>query len=91
MTKTIGILLIIAAIGVMAWWSITSGELWTLQKVAYTVTDPLFGTESIEWRDEFRVGLLPIVGPISAAFLVVGGLLLWRHRCSRLSHRAAIA
>lgn len=88
MTKTIAIVFIIAAVGLMTWWGTTSGELWTLEKVAYTVTDPLFGTESIEWREEFRVGLLPAVGPTSAALLVVGGFLLWKRRRTRLNLQA---
>lgn len=88
MTKTIAIICIIAAAGLMVWWGITSGELWTLEKVAYTVTDPLFGTESIEWREEYRVGLLPALGPISAALVVVGGFLLWKRRYTRLKLQA---
>lgn len=84
MMKIIAILSIIAAIGLMVWWGITSGEVWTLEKVAYTVTDPLFGTESIEWRDEYRVGLLPAIGPLSAALVMIGGFLLWKRRRTRL-------
>lgn len=91
MTKTIAILCIIAAAGLIAWWGVTSGELWTLDKVAYTVTDPLFGTESIEWREEFRVGLLPAVGPVAATLFVVGGFLFWKRRRIQMKSQAVIA
>jgi len=72
--KTFGAILIVLALGIMIYWWASGASLWTLTKVPMTVRDELFGTESIEWHDEYRPGLLPFIGPISFVLVVVG---LW--------------
>ena len=92
--KTLAYVLIALAIGVSGYWLATGRELYTLTQVEEKVvdTDNPFAdpndpvTESV-WRDEFRPGLLDLIGPIAGGLLVISGVLLWSD--ARRRRRAA--
>ncbi len=82
-----------AALGALALiltavWQLQGGYIYTRTAVAEVQRDELFGTESIEWREDFRMGLLPsgadplaatsVAGILGFAMLPLGALLLWR-------------
>ena len=82
--KTLAYVLIAIAIGVFGYWLATGREYYTLTQVEEQVVDadnpfadpnnPV--TESV-WRDEFRPGLLDLVGPVAGGLLLISGILLW--------------
>lgn len=78
--KTFGAILILLALGLMIYWWASGGSIWTVTKVQVPVTDELFGTQSMEWHDEYRPGLLPFIGPISFMLATIGIWLNVRRR-----------
>ena len=78
--KTIAIILAVLAIGLIGYWFSQGGLLVTQEQVEVEVKDELFGTVSKEWKDDFRPGLLPIIGPAAGALLLLAGGLLWSGR-----------
>jgi hypothetical protein len=78
--KTIAIILAVLAIGLVGYWVAAGGLLFTQEKVAVEVKDELFGTTSTEWKEDYRPGLLPIIGPAAGALLLLSAGLLWSSR-----------
>ncbi len=68
--RVVGSVLLLLALGVMIYWVANGAYIWTLTQVQVPVTDELFGTTSMEWKDEFRPGLLPVLGPVAGVLLV---------------------
>ena len=75
--KTLAIILTLLAIGLLGYWAVSGAEIYTLQQVAVKTVDPLFGTESTEWKDEFRPGLVDMIGPAAGALLAIAAFLFW--------------
>ena len=91
-----------AALGALALiltavWQLQGGYIYTRTAVAEVQRDELFGTESIEWREDFRMGLLPsgadplaatsVAGILGLAMLPLGALLLWKRGGAKLQTR----
>lgn len=83
--KIASMILLVIALGLIAYWAFNGASLFTLEQVPFKQVDPLFGTEQTIWKDEFRPGLLPVIGPVAAGLLLLaGGLYLWpRYRGRR--------
>ena len=75
--KTIAIVLLVLAVGLLVYWGASGAEIYTLQQVPVEVVDPLFGTTSTEWKDEFRPGLVDMIGPVAGVLLLISALLFW--------------
>lgn len=82
--KTVAYVLIALAIGVFGYWLATGRELYTLTQVEEKIVDtdnpfadPNAPVTEVVWRDEFRPGLLDLIGPISGGLLVISGVLMW--------------
>jgi hypothetical protein len=75
MKKTLGIIAIILAIGLIIYWKVDGGRIYGVDQVQVEKRDDLFGTVTKEWKAEPHIGLLPVVGPLAGA-LVVGGIVL---------------
>ena len=71
MWKTISIITFILAIGVGAKWIIDGTQIFTKNKQQVVVVDEMFGTESIEWKEGFWLGL-DIAGPTAGVLIAVG-------------------
>lgn len=69
-------------IGSLALWGITGFRIFTRTRVPVEVTDPLFGSRQIEWRNSFVFGL-DYAGPVAAAGMVAGGVLLFALRARK--------
>ena len=78
--KTIAIILVVLAIGLLGYWAFEGGRLFTQEQVQVEVKDEIFGTTSTEWKDDYRPGLLPIIGPVAGALLLLAGGFLWSGR-----------
>ena len=82
--KTLAYVLIVLAVGVFGYWLATGREYYTLTQVEEQVvdTDNPFAdpnapvTKSV-WRDEFRPGLITLIGPVAGGLLLIAGVLLW--------------
>lgn len=66
-------------IGSLSLWAATGFDLLTKGKVPVRVVDPLFGTESIEWKRKLVFGF-DLAGPIAAIAAVGGGFLIFKMR-----------
>jgi hypothetical protein len=91
--KTLAIVLIVLAAGLLGYWAASGAETWTLQQVQEKVVDPNdpFQQESIVWKDEFRPGLLDMIGPAAGVLVLIAGFLFWsdaRRRRSQAVHTA---
>lgn len=77
--KTLAIVLIVLALGLVGYWGMSGGEIYTKQQVQETVVDPNdpFAAETQVWRDEFRPGLADMIGPAVGALLLGAALLFW--------------
>jgi hypothetical protein len=78
--KTIAIILIVLALGLLGYWVGNGTPMFTQTEVMtqVEVKDEIFGTTEIkeEWRDEFRPGL-DLIGPTAAVLLLAAGWLFW--------------
>ena len=71
MWKTISIITFILAIGIGAKWIIDGTQIFTKNKQRVVVVDEMFGTESVEWKEGFWLGL-DIAGPTAGVLIAVG-------------------
>lgn len=87
--KSLAIVLIVLALGLVGYWALSGAEIYTKQQVQETVVDPNdpFAQETVVWKDEFRPGLADLVGPAIGVLLVASVLLFWSE--SRRRRRAA--
>ncbi len=78
--KTIGLVCLVLALGVIGYWLASGAHAFTQTKVAVQtqVSDDVFGdtTTTTEWRDEFRPGI-EYAGPTAAVLLIAAGGLMW--------------
>lgn len=77
--KTLATVLIVLALGLIGYWGISGGEIYTKQQVQETVVDPNdpFAAETQVWRDEFRPGLADMIGPAVGVLLLGAAILFW--------------
>jgi hypothetical protein len=78
--KVIALVLALLAVGLLAYWKASDGYLWSQEQVEVKEVDPIFGTESTTWKDEYHPGLLPVIGPAAGALLLLAAGFLWRAR-----------
>lgn len=83
MKTILGIIAIVLGIGLLAYWVADGGHIYNVDQVQVEKVDELFGTVEKVWVDEPHIGLLPAVGPIAGALVIVGALLLWLGRRSK--------
>ena len=74
--KTMAVILLLLAIGVLVYWYVDGAHIYNVDRVQVEVEDPLFGTKSVEWQDQFHPGLLGFIGPI-AGVLVASSIALY--------------
>ncbi len=79
MWKIISIIAFILVIGVGAKWAIDGTQIFTKNKQQIVVVDEMFGTEGIEWKEGFWLGL-DIAGPIAGVLIAVGVFGLYKSR-----------
>jgi hypothetical protein len=77
--KTLAMILVALAAGVLVYWAASGGHVFTQTKVQEEVKDELFGTTSVVWKDQFRPGL-DYAGPAAGGLLAIAGFLFWRSR-----------
>ena len=83
MKTILGTLAILAGLGLLIYWYADGAHPYNVDQVQVEKVDELFGTVTKEWVDDPHIGLLPAVGPIAAALVIGGGLLLWLGRRSK--------
>ena len=81
--KTIAIVLLLLAAGVIVYWIADGAYIYGVQQVPVETVDPLFGTKSTGWKDEAHVGLLPEVAAISGVLVAIALWLFWSASRSR--------
>lgn len=79
MWKTISIIAFILVIGVGAKWIMDGTQIFTKNKQQVVVVDEMFGTESVEWKEGFWLGL-DIAGPTAGVLIAVGIFGLYKSR-----------
>lgn len=79
MWKTISVIAFILTIGVSIKWIIDGTQIFTKNKQQVVVVDEMFGTESVEWKEGFWLGL-DIAGPTAGALIAVGIFCLYKNR-----------
>ena len=79
MWKIISIITFILAIGISAKWIIDGTQIFTKNKQQIVVVDEMFGTESVEWKEGFWLGL-DIAGPTAGVLIAVGIFGLYKSR-----------
>ena len=79
MWKIISMIALVLTIGVGTKWIIDGTQIFTKNKQQVVVVDEMFGTESIEWKEGFRLGL-DIAGPTAGVLIAVGILGLYKSR-----------
>jgi hypothetical protein len=75
--KTVAIVLIVLAAALLVYWAVSGAEYYTLQQVPEKTVDSLFNTETTVWKDEFRPGLLDLIGPAAGVLLLIAAVLFW--------------
>jgi hypothetical protein len=76
--RTLAVVLVLIAAGLVGYWAVKGGTLFTQEQVAVKTVDPLFGTESVTWKDEYHPGLLDTaLGPVAGVLLVAAIGLFW--------------
>jgi hypothetical protein len=77
--KTLASILLVIAIGLLGYWAVSGAEMFTLTQVQETMVDPNdpFQSETTVWKDEFRPGLLDMIGPASGVLLALSAFLFW--------------
>lgn len=83
--RTLGVILILLAAGLVIYWIADGTRIYNVERVQVETVDPLFGTTSQEWKDEFHIGLLPYLAPSVGLLFVVAAWLLWSARRSNRS------
>lgn len=87
MWKTLIIISVLAIAVFLVIWAADGGEVYTKTSVEVTVIDPLFETETKEWKEQFVLGLLPSgsdplemmgVASLCAPFVLIILLSLWQ-------------
>lgn len=76
---TAALIMLLIALGIVAYWIASGAHAFTLTQIPVTVTDELFGTESVEWKEGFRPGL-ELVGPSAGLLLLGAGIFFWLGR-----------
>jgi len=79
MWKIVSIVAFVLVIGVGAKWVMDGSQIFTKDKEKVVVVDELFGTESIEWKEGFWLGL-DMAGPMAGVLIAVGIFGLYRNR-----------
>ena len=79
MWKIISAVAFVLTIGVSAKWMIDGTQIFTKNKQQVVVVDEMFGTESVEWKEGFWLGL-DIAGPTAGVLIAVGILGLYKNR-----------
>ena len=79
MWKIISVIAFVLAIGVGAKWMIDGTQIFTKNKQQVVVVDEMFGTESVEWKEGFWLGL-DIAGPTAGILIAVGIFGLYKNR-----------
>ena len=79
MWKAISIVAFVLVIGVGVKWVADGAEVFTKNKKQVTQVDPMFGTETVTWKEGFWLGL-DMAGPAMLVLLGVGGFGLYRMR-----------
>lgn len=86
--KTIAIVLILLAVGVVIYWFADGAYIYTVEQVQVETVDPLFGTKSTGWKDEFHLGLLPGVAAVCGVLVAIALWLFWS--AARAGRRPAV-
>ena len=71
MWKIISMIALVLTIGVGTKWIIDGTQIFTKNKQQMVVVDEMFGTESVEWKEGFWLGL-DIAGPTAGVLIAVG-------------------
>ncbi len=79
MWKIVSLIAFVLAIGVAAKWVMDGTQVFTKNKRQVMVVDDLFGTESIEWKEGFWLGL-DMAAPAASALIATGILGLYKSR-----------
>ena len=79
MWKIISAIAFVLVIGIGAKWAMDGTQIFTKNKQQVVVVDEMFGTESVEWKEGFWLGL-DIAGPTAGVLIVVGILGLYKNR-----------
>jgi hypothetical protein len=74
--KVMAVVLLLLAIGVLVYWYVDGAHIYNVDRVQVETVDPLFGTKSVEWQDQFHPGLLGYIGPIVGVLVVASVALL---------------
>jgi hypothetical protein len=82
MLKKLAILLYVLALGVVIYWIASGGAIFTQSQKMVTDTDPLLGTTSERWVDDYHPGL-DVLGPVAGGLIVLGTAGLWMSRKRR--------
>ncbi|MEP7217800.1 MAG: hypothetical protein ABI876_02730 [Bacteroidota bacterium] len=78
--RIIAIIFLLLAVGLLVYWGATGAHIYNVEQIQVDKVDPLFGTTTKEWQNEFHPGLLGYIGPAVAVFLVLAGWLFWSGR-----------
>lgn len=79
MWKIISIIAFVLVVGIGAKWMMDGAQIFTKDKEKVVVVDELFGTESVEWKEGFWLGL-DMAGPAMGVLMVVGIFGVYRNR-----------
>ena len=79
MWKIISAIAFVLVIGIGAKWAMDGTQIFTKNKQQVVVVDEMFGTESVEWKEGFWLGL-DIAGPTAGVLIAVGILGLYKNR-----------
>jgi hypothetical protein len=74
--KKAAIVLYVLAVGVLIYWFASGARIFTQSQKMVTETDPLLGTTSERWVDDYHPGL-DLLGPIAGGLIVLGSAGLW--------------
>ncbi|MDB5034745.1 MAG: hypothetical protein JWQ98_1986 [Chlorobi bacterium] len=78
--RILAIICLLVALGLLVYWWTTGAHIYNVEQVQVDVVDPLFGTTTKEWKNDFHPGLLGYIGPAVAVFVVLAGWLFWSGR-----------
>lgn len=71
MWKKAAFILYLLAVAVMIYWIAAGGRVFTQSQKMVTEVDPLLGTTSEHWVDDYHPGL-DLLGPIAGGLVVLG-------------------
>ena len=79
MWKTLSIVAIVLVVGIGIRWGMDGAQVFTKNKEQVVTKDPMFGTETVTWKPDFRLGL-DIAGPSVVILLGIGVYGVYRSR-----------